>query len=163
MSGHDHHRSDYHRVDEHLQTLAIRLRSYFRGVDDRSCHNFRDCDNSSSTFSRNNFDRFPRINLEGYSNTRTRASDSYGYDQSSSSNTIAYQGFGYYQNGINSEQPSKPYFPDYRSSSQSSHLTYSSYEKFFQPYPHYENYHPNLYTRRRTDDDFYLPHRSIWN
>ena len=112
MSGHDHHRSDYHRVDEHLQTLAIRLRSYFRGVDDRSCHNFRDCDNSSSTFSRNNFDRFPRMHLEGYSNTRTQASDSYGYNQSSSSNTIAYQGFGYYQYGINSEQPPKPYFPD---------------------------------------------------
>ncbi|RVW72222.1 hypothetical protein CK203_059501 [Vitis vinifera] len=54
-SGHDYHRSNHHRIDEHLQ------------------------------------------NLEGYSNTGTRASDSYGYDQSSSSSSIAYRGFGYYQ------------------------------------------------------------------
>ena len=79
-------------------------RSYFRGVDDRSYHNFRDRDSSSSTFSRNYFDRFSMMHLEGYSNTRTRDSDSYGYDQSSSSSSIAYQGFGYYQYSVDSEQ-----------------------------------------------------------
>ncbi|RVW83578.1 hypothetical protein CK203_039301 [Vitis vinifera] len=101
---------------------------------------------------------------EGYSNTKTRASDSYGYDQSSSSSSIAYRGFGYYQYGVDPEQPSKPYFPYYGSSSQSSHLTYSSYEQLFQPYPHYGNCHPNLYTRRRTDDDdFEPPRHSKWN
>nr|CAN72475.1 hypothetical protein VITISV_009967 [Vitis vinifera] len=52
-----------------------------------------------------------------YSNTGTRASDSYGYDQSSSSSSFAYRGFGYYQYGVDPEQPSKPYFPDYGSSS----------------------------------------------
>nr|CAN76601.1 hypothetical protein VITISV_012928 [Vitis vinifera] len=55
-SGFDYHRSNYHRIDEHLQNLGIGSRSYFRGVDDRSYHNFRDCDSSSSTFSRNDFD-----------------------------------------------------------------------------------------------------------
>nr|CAN66135.1 hypothetical protein VITISV_038472 [Vitis vinifera] len=89
-SGHDYHRSNYHRIDEHLQILGIGSRSYFRGVDDRSYHNFRDRDSSSSTFSRNGFDRFPMIHPEGYSNTGTRASDSYGYYQSSSSSSIAY-------------------------------------------------------------------------
>ena len=59
-----------------------------------------------------------------YSNTRTQASDSYGYDQSFSSSSIAYRGFGYYQYGVDPEQPSKPYFHDYRSSSQSSQPTY---------------------------------------
>ncbi|RVW41384.1 hypothetical protein CK203_095183 [Vitis vinifera] len=118
-----------------------------------------DPDSSSSTFSRNDFDRFPMMHPEGYSNTRTRASDSYGYDQSSSSNSIAYRGFGYYQYGVDPEQPSKPYFPDYGSSSQSSQPTYLSYEQLFQPYPHYGNYHPNLYTRRRTDDDDFEPPR----
>ena len=34
--------------------------------------------------------------MEGYSNTGTQASDSYRYDQSSTSNNIAYRGFGYY-------------------------------------------------------------------
>nr|CAN59935.1 hypothetical protein VITISV_001877 [Vitis vinifera] len=77
-SGHDYHRSNYHRIDEHLQNLGIK----------------------------------------GYSNTGTRASDSYGYDQSSSSNSIAYRGFGYYQYGVDLEHPSKPYFLDYGSSSQ---------------------------------------------
>ena len=50
------------------------------------------------------------MHLEGYSNTRTRASDSYEYDQSSSDNSIAYRGFGYYQYGVDPEKPSKPYF-----------------------------------------------------
>ena len=99
-----------------------------------------------------------------YSNTRTQASDSYGYDQSSSSSSIVYRGFGYYQYGVDPEQPSKPYFPDYGSLSQSSQPTYSSYEQLFQPYPHYVNYDPNLYTHRRIDDDdFEPPRHSTWN
>ena len=92
-SGHDYHRSNYNHIDEHLQNLCIRSRSYLRGVGDRSYHNFGDHDSSSSTFSRNDFDRFPMMHLEGYSNTGTRASDSYGYDQYSSSNSIAYRCF----------------------------------------------------------------------
>ena len=104
------------------------------------------------------------MHLEGYSNTRTRASDSYGYDQSSSSSSIAYQGFRYYQYGVDPEQPSKPYFPNYESSSQSSQPTYSSYEQLFQPHPHYGNCHHNLYTCHRTDDDDFEPSRhSTWN
>ena len=87
---------------------------------------------------------------KGYSNTGTRANDSYGYDQSSTSSSIAYRGFRCYQYGVNPEQPSKPYFLDYGSSSQSPQPTYSSYEQLFQPHPHYENCHPNLYTRHRT-------------
>ena len=164
-SGHDYHRSNYHRIDEHLQNLGIGSRPYFRGVDDRSYHNFRDRDSSSSTFSRNDFNQFPMMHPEGYSNTGTRASDSYGYDQSSSSSSIAYRGFGYYQAGVDPEQPSKPYFPDYGSSSQSSHPPYLSYEPLFQSYPHYENCHPNLYARRKTDDDddFEPPRHSTWN
>ncbi|RVW89461.1 hypothetical protein CK203_046848 [Vitis vinifera] len=55
--------------------------------------------------------------------------------------------------GVDPEQPSKPYFPDYGSSSQSSHPPYLSYEPLFQSYPHYGNCHPNLYAHRRTDDD----------
>ncbi|RVW25997.1 hypothetical protein CK203_116828 [Vitis vinifera] len=162
--GHDYHRSNHHRIDEHLQNLGIGSRPYFRGVDDRSYHNFRDRDSSSSTFSRNDFNQFPIMHLEGHSNTGTRASDSYGYDQSSSSSSIAYRGFGYYQAGVDLEQPSKPYFPDYGSSSQSSHPPYSSYEQLFQSYPHYGNCHPNLYARRRTDDDdFEPPRHSTWN
>ena len=48
---------------------------------------------------------------KGYSNTGTRASDSYGYDQSSSSSSsIAYRGFGYYQYGVDPEQPLKHIF-----------------------------------------------------
>ena len=125
FSGHDCHRSNYHHIDKHLQNMGIASRSYFRGVDDRSYHNFRDHDSSSNTFSRNDFDRFPMMHLEGYSNTRTRASDSYGYDQSFSSSSIAYWGFGYYQYGVDPEQPSKPYFPYYGSSSQSSQPTYT--------------------------------------
>ncbi|KAL6347145.1 hypothetical protein AAG906_012726 [Vitis piasezkii] len=163
-SGHDYHRSNYHRIDEHLQNLGIGSRLYFKEVDDRSYHNFRDRDSSSSTFSRNDFNRFPMMHPKGYSNTGTQASGSYGYDQSSSSSSIAYRGFGYYQYGVDPEQPSKPYFPDYGSSSQSSHPTYSSYEQLFQPYPHYKNCHPNLYARRRTDDNDFEPLcNSTWN
>ena len=99
----DYHRSNYHHIDEHLQNLGIGSRSYFREEDDRSYHNFRDRDNSSSTFSRNDFNQFPMMHPEGYSNTKTRASDSYGYDQSSSSSSIAYRGFGYYQSGVDPE------------------------------------------------------------
>ncbi|RVW31304.1 hypothetical protein CK203_112143 [Vitis vinifera] len=33
FSGHDYHRSNYHRIDEHLQNLGIGSRSYFRGRD----------------------------------------------------------------------------------------------------------------------------------
>ena len=54
-SGHDYHRSNYHHIDEPLQNLGIGSRLYFRGVDDRSYHNFRDHDSSSSTFSTNYF------------------------------------------------------------------------------------------------------------
>ncbi|RVW22577.1 hypothetical protein CK203_098976 [Vitis vinifera] len=96
----DYHRSNYHRINEHLQNLGIGSRPYFREVDDRSYHNFRDRDSSSSTFSRTDFNQFPMMHPEEYSNTRTRASDSYGYDQSSSSSSIAYRGFGYYQSGV---------------------------------------------------------------
>ena len=43
----------------------------------------------------------------------------------------------------------------------SSQPTYSSYGQLFQPYPHYVNYDPNLYTHRRIDDDdFEPPHHS---
>ena len=108
-NGHDYNRSNYHHIDEHLQNLGIGLRSYFRRVDDRSYHNFKDRDSSSNTYSRNDFDRFPMMHLEEYSNTGTRASDSYGYDQSSSSSSIAYRSFRYYQAGVDPEQPSKPY------------------------------------------------------
>ncbi|KAL6332468.1 hypothetical protein AAG906_008496 [Vitis piasezkii] len=104
-SGHDYHRSNHHRIDEHLQNSGIGSRPYFKGVDDRSYHNFRDRDSSSSTFSRNDFNQFPMMHPEEYSNTGTRASDSYGYDQSSSSSSIAYRGFGYYQAGVNPERP----------------------------------------------------------
>ena len=83
--------------------MGIGSSSYLRGVDDRSYHNVTDHDSSSSTFSRNDFDRFPMMHLEEYSNTGTRASDSYGYDQSSSSSSIVYRGFGYYQYGVDPE------------------------------------------------------------
>ena len=46
-------------------------------------------------------------------------SDSYGYYQSSNSNSIAYQGFGYYQHEVEPEQPPRSYLPNYGSSSQS--------------------------------------------
>ena len=52
------------------------------GIRDGSYHNFGDIDNSSNAFSVNNFDR--------YLATGTRASDSYGYDQSFDSSIIAY-------------------------------------------------------------------------
>ena len=56
ISGHDYHRSNYHRIDEQLQNLGIGSRSYFRGADDRSYDNFTDRDSFSSTFGRNDFD-----------------------------------------------------------------------------------------------------------
>ncbi|KAL6348183.1 hypothetical protein AAG906_002808 [Vitis piasezkii] len=104
-SGHDYHRSNYHRINEHLQNLGIGSKLYFRGRIFKSEHEL--------------VTHMDMINL----------------------------------------LPSKPYFPDYRSSSQSSHPTYSSYEQLFQPYPHYGNCHPNLYARRRTDDDDFEPPR----
>ena len=82
------------------------------GIRDGSYHNFGDIDNSSNAFSVNNFDR--------YSATGTRASDSYGYDQSFDSSIIAYRGFGYYQYDVKPESPQRSYFPNYGSSSQSS-------------------------------------------
>ena len=85
--------------------MGIGSSPYFKGGDDRPYHNFRDPDSSSCTFSRNDFNRFPMMHPEGYSNTETRASDPYGYDQSFSSSSIAYRGFGYYQYGVDSEQP----------------------------------------------------------
>ena len=86
-SGHDY-RSNYHQINEHFETLSLRSRPRFRGVGDGSYHNFRDSDNSSNSFSGNDFDR--------YLATGTQTSDSYGYDQSSDINSIAYRGFGYY-------------------------------------------------------------------
>ena len=97
--------------------MGIGSRSYFRRVDNRSYHNFKDCESSSSAFSRNDFDWFPKMHPKGYSNTGTQGSDSYEYDQSSSSNSIAYRGFGYYQYGVDPKQPPKSYFLDYGSSS----------------------------------------------
>ena len=105
----------------------------------------------------------PIITFEVVIPTGTRASDSYGYDQSSDINSIAYRGFGYYQHGVEPEQPLRSYFPNYESS-QSSQSTHSSNEQLFQPHSHYANYHPDLYAYRRTndDDDFEPPHHSIW-
>ena len=51
--------------------MGIESRSYFRRVDARSYHNFKDCESSFSAFSRNDFDRFPKMHPKGYSNTRT--------------------------------------------------------------------------------------------
>ena len=70
-SGHDYHRSNYHRIDEHLQNLGIGSRLYFKRVYDRSYHNFIDRDSFSSTFTRNDFNRFLRMHLKGYSNIGT--------------------------------------------------------------------------------------------
>ena len=42
--------------------------------------------------------------------------------------------FGYYQHGVEPEQPPRSYFPNYGSSSQSSQATHSSDEQFFQPF-----------------------------
>ena len=105
---------------------------------DRSYHNFGSSDNSSNAFS--------------------------GYDQSSGNSSIAYQGFGYYQHGVESEQPQRSNFHNYGSSSQSFQPTYSSNEQFFQPHSHYTNYRPDLYARRRTnnDNDFEPPRHSTW-
>ena len=89
-NGHDYHISNFHHIDEHLQTSKIGSRSHLKEVDNGSYHNFRDYDSSSSTFSINDFDRFPRMHPKRYSKTGTQASNSYRYDQSSSSNNIAY-------------------------------------------------------------------------
>ena len=123
---------------------------------DGSYHNFGRSDNSSNALSGYDFDQ--------YSTTRTRASDSYGYDQSSDSSSIAYRGFGFYQHGVQPEQPPRSYFPNHGSSNQSSQPTHSSDEQFFQPHSHYANYRPDLYARRRTndDDDFEPPRHSTW-
>ena len=44
------------------------------------------------------------------------------------------------------------------------HLNQHGYGQLFQPYPHYVNYDPNLYTHRRIDDDdFEPPRHSTWN
>ncbi|KAL6334260.1 hypothetical protein AAG906_014658 [Vitis piasezkii] len=112
-SGHDYHRSNHHRIDEHLQNLGI----------------FK---------------------------SGTRASDSYGYDQSSSSDSIAYRGFGYYQ--VVLIPTLKPYFHDYGSSSQSSHPPYLSYEPLFQSYPHYGIVTPICMLAVGDDDDDFEPH-----
>ena len=121
-----------------------------------SYHNFGSSDNSSNAF--NGYD------LDKYSTTGTRASDSNGYDQSSDSSNIAYRGFGYYQHGVELEQPPMSYFPNY-GSSQSSQPTHSSNEQFIQPHSQYVNYRPDLYACRRTNDDgdFEPPRHSAWN
>ena len=65
---------------------------------------------------------------------------------------------------LSPEQPPRSYFPNYGSSSKSSQPTHSIDEQFFQPRSHYANYCPDLYTRRRTndDDDFEPPRHSTW-
>lgn len=76
--------SNYHQIDEHLQTLDLGSRPHSRGVGNWTYHNFGDCDNFSNAFSNNNF--FP------YSTIGTRASNSHEYDQSYISSNIASQG-----------------------------------------------------------------------
>ena len=153
-SGHDY-RSNCNHIDEYCQSLTLRSIPHFRGVGDESYHNFGSCDNSSNAFSEYDFDK--------YSTTGTRASDSYEYGQSSDSSSITYRGFGYYQHGVEPEQPPRSNVPNYGSSSQSSQPTHSSDEQFFQPHSHYANYRPDLYARPRTnDDDFEPPRHSTW-
>ena len=155
-SGHDY-RSNCNQIDEHFQSLALGAVPHFRGEGDRSYHNFGSSDNSSNAFSGYDFDQ--------YSTTGTRASGSYGYDQSSDSSSVAYRGFGYYQHGVEPVQPPRPYFPNYGSSTQSSQPTHSSDEQFFQSHSRYANYRPDLYARRRTNDDdndFEPPRHSTW-
>ena len=106
-SGHDY-RSNCNHIDEHFQSLALGLVPHFMRVGDRFYHNFGSSDNSSNAFSVYDFDQ--------YSTTGTRASGFYGYDQSSDSSSVAYQGFGYYQHGVELEQLSRSYFPNYGSS-----------------------------------------------
>ena len=95
--------------------------------------------------------------FDRYSTIGTRASNSYGYDQSYNSSSIAYRGFVYYQHGVEPKQLLRSYFPNYESSSQSFQLTHSSNEQFFQPYSHYANYCPDLYAHRMNNDDFEPP------
>ena len=106
-SGHDS-RSNYNQIDEHFQSLALGSVPHFRGLGDRSYHNFGSSDNSSNAFSGYDFDQ--------YSTIGRRASGSYGYDQSSNSSSVAYRCFGYYQHGVEPEQPPRLYFPNYGSS-----------------------------------------------
>ena len=80
-SGHDY-RSNCNQIDEHFQSLALGPVPHFRGVGDISYHNFGSSDNSSNAFSEYDFNQ--------YSTTGTRASDSYGYDQSSDSSSVAH-------------------------------------------------------------------------
>ena len=56
------------------------------------------------------------------------------------------------------------YFRNYRLSTQSSQPTHSSDEQLFQPHSHYANYRPDLYARRRTNDDdhFESSRHSTW-
>ena len=154
-SGHDY-RSNCNQIDEHFQSLALGSIPHFSGVGDRSYHNFGSSDNSSNAFSGYDFDQ--------YTTTGTRASGSYGYDQSFDSSSVVYLGFGYYQHGVEPEQPPRSYFPNYGSSTQSSQPTHSSDGQFFQPQSHHANYRPDLYARRSTndDDDFEPPRHSTW-
>ena len=93
-SGHDY-RSNCNQIDEHFQSLALGSVPQFMGEGYRSYHNFGSSDNSSNAVSGYDFDQ--------YSTTGTRASGSYGYDQSFDSSSIAYRGFGYYQHGVEPE------------------------------------------------------------
>ncbi|RVW84813.1 hypothetical protein CK203_048616 [Vitis vinifera] len=132
-SGHDYHRSNHHRIDEHLQNLGIGSRPYFKGRD------IQILEHELVT-------HMDMINLLVAVALLIEVLD-----------TIKLV--------LIPEQRSKPYFPDYGSSSQSSHPPYLSYEPLFQSYPHYGNCHPNLYAHRRTDDDddFEPPRHSTWN
>ena len=152
-SKHDY-RSNCNQIDEHFQSLAIGSIPHLKGVGDRSHHNFGNSDNSSHAFSGYDFDQ--------YSTTGTRASGSYGYDQSFDSSNIAYRGIEYYKHRVKPEQPPRPYFPNYGSSTQSFQPTHSSNERSSQPHSHYANYRHDLYARRKTndDDDFEPPRHS---
>ena len=83
-SGPDY-RSNCNQIDEHFQSLALGLVPHFKGVGDRSYHNFRSSDHSSNAFSGYDFDK--------YSTTGIRACGFYGYDQSFDSSSVAYRGF----------------------------------------------------------------------
>ena len=56
-SGHDY-RSNCNQIDEHFQSLALGSIPHFRGVGDRSYHNFGSSDNSSNAFSGYDFDQY---------------------------------------------------------------------------------------------------------
>ena len=49
-SGHDY-RSNCNKIDEHFQSLDLGSIPHFKGVGDRSYHNFGSSDNSSNAFS----------------------------------------------------------------------------------------------------------------